>query len=581
MNKLMRFAILSLLLVAMVALVLPINAQEPAGGVIIEGQAGGDPSVLNPLLSNDTTASRVETFLYPGLVGVDPSTASFVNGEYPGAIVNGWEISEDGLTYTFTLREDMFWSDGEQITSDDVLGSWEVISSDAEISPLSFIVDSIASVDKVDDFTFSVTMNDTACDAIGDAIAAIYPYPSHTIPEDLSTFPDQEYNLNPTVTAGVYNFSEYLPAQSISLVANQAYIDAELGYVNNEGWIYLSVPDLTVAVERFLAGELNVIDGPQESAREEIYSAADAGEVNVYTYPGNSWDYLAFNLADPTNPQNGYDDDGNLIDQGIHPFFGNTEVGKEVRQALNLALNIDEIIEGATFGEGTRMPSYAVPSSWAYDDELEAVPYDPEMAAQMLTDAGWVNSDPNDPTSIRVCDGCGTAEDGTEFRFNLMTNEENARRTAIITIAQDQWAQIGVQAEIETIEFFTMLDLMDAQEWDAYVLGWRNGYPDSPDMTQILTPAGDVVGSSSNAGSYANPEFIELNEQARALPGCDQDERTAIYHEMQRIAQEDTPYIFLFVRNGFYATRSTVEGFDPYPAQLYWNVDTWSVRSSE
>lgn len=577
MNKVMRFATLSLMLVAMVALVLPTSAQE-GGGVIIEGQAGGDPTLINPLLSSDTTSDRVEAFLYPDLVGVDPSTATFVNGPYDDSIVNGWEVSEDGLTYTFTLREDMFWSDGEQITTDDVIRSWEVISDETGLSPLAFIVDSIDSVEQIDDFTFSVTMNDAACDAIGDAIAAIQPYPSHTIPEDIATFPDQEYNLNPTVTAGVFNFGEFLPAQSISLTANADYA---FGDVQSEGWIYLSVPDLTVAVERFLAGELNVIDGPQESAREEIYAAADAGEVNVYTYPGNSWDYLAFNLADPTNPQNGYDEDGNLIDQGIHPIFGNTETGADVRMALNLALNIDEIIEGATFGEGTRMPSFSVPSSWAYDEDLEPVDYDPELAAEMLDEAGWVNSNPDDPTSIRVCDGCGTAEDGTEFSFNLMTNEENARRTAIITIAQDQWAQIGVEANIETIEFFTMLDLMDAQEWDAYVLGWRNGYPDSPDMTQILTPAGDVVGSSSNAGSYANPEFIELNEQARALPGCDQEERAELYHQMQAIAQEDVPYIFMFVRNGFYATRSTVDGFDPYPSQLYWNVENWSVRSAD
>lgn len=580
MNKLVRVIIVSLLLVVTLAFVLPTIAQDAAGGVIIEGQAGGDPTFINPLLSSDTTSSRVESFLYPSLVAVDPSTAVFVQ-QGPGGLVNGWEISEDGLTYTFTIRQDLFWIDGEQITTDDVIGSWEVIASDTAVSPLSFILDSIASVDVIDEFTFSVTMAEVACDAIGDAIGVIQPYPSHTLPEDIATLPDQEYNQNPTVTSGVYNFSEFRPAEAISLVANHDYVDAELGYVNNDGWIYLSVPDLTASVERFLAGELLVIDGPQEAAREAIYSAVDAGEVNVYTYPGNAWDYLAFNLADPSNPQNGYDEENNLIDQGIHPIFGNTFEGRDVRYALNLALNIDEIIEGATFGEGTRMPAHSVPSSWAYDDELAPVEYDPKLAAEILTEAGWVNSDPDDPTSIRICDGCGTTEDGTEMRFNLMTNEENARRTAIITIAQDQWAQIGVHAEIETIEFFTLLDLMDAQEWDAYVLGWRNGYPDSPDMTQILTPAGDVVGSAFNAGSYANPEFIELNEQARALPGCDQGARAEIYHQMQAISQFDTPYIFLFVRNGLYATRSNVEGFSPFPSQLYWNIDTWSVHSAE
>lgn len=580
MNRLIRIVTISMLLVIMSALVVPISAQEPAGGIIIRGNAGGDPTVINPLLSSDTTSRDIESFIYPDLIAVDPSTASFIQ-EGSNAIVNGWEISEDSLTYTFTLREDMFWTDGEQINADDVVASWEVIADESELSPLAFIIDSIASVSKIDDFTFEVVMAETACDAIVDAIGTIYPYPSHTIPEDIATFPDEEYNQGPVVTSGVYNFGEMRPAESISLVANPDYVDAEMGYVNNEGFIMISVPDLTVLVERFLAGEVDYIGGPQEAVREQIYAAEDAGEVNVYSYPGNAWDYLAFNLADPTDPQNGYDDDGNVIDQGTHPIFGNSVDGRDVRYALNLALNVDEIIEGATFGEGTRMPSLSVPSSWAYDDELEVVPNDPEMAAQILDEAGWPNSDPSDPASIRVCDGCGTAEDGTEFSFNLMTNEENARRTAIITIAQDQWSQIGVNAEIETIEFFTMLDLMDAQEWDAYVLGWRNGYPDSPDSTQLFTPAGDVVGSSSNGGSYSNPEFTSLNEQARSLPGCDQDERADIYHEMQAIAQFDTPYIFLFVRNGLYATRSRVDGFDPFPSQPFWNIDSWSVRSAD
>ncbi|MBZ0301003.1 MAG: hypothetical protein K8J31_14745, partial [Anaerolineae bacterium] len=170
--------------------------------------------------------------------------------------------------------------------------------------------------------------------------------------------------------------------------------------------------------------------------------------------------------------------------------------------------------------------------------------------------------------------------DGTEFRFQLLTNEENARRTAIITIAQENWAKIGVQAEIQTLEFFSLLDIMDAQTFDAYVLGWQQGYPDRPDALQILTPAGDVVGGCSDCGSYDSAQFNEVNEQARLLPGCDPEARKALYAQAQQIVQEDTPYIFLFVRNGFYAVRNNVDGFDPYPAQMYWNVDRWSVKTA-
>lgn len=577
MKKLIMPALGALLLMM---LAVPLYAQDgPEGGIIIKGNSGGDPTALDPLLSNDTVSSEIQEFLFPDFVGVDPATAQFTENR-PGAIVTTWEVSEDGRSYTFHLREDMFWTDGEQINADDVMFVWDAITSGDIDSPLSFYLDQVDNVEKVDDFTVRVTFAEADCDALNNS-SFLEPYPSHIAPEDLSTLPDQPFNQHPAPSAGVYTFGELRPADAITLIADPTYVDAELGYVNNDGYVALNVPDLTAEVERFLAGELLVIQSPQEARRADIYAAEEAGDVTVYSYPGDSWDYLAFNLADPTNPQDARDADGNPIDQGMHPIFGNTEVGKEVRQALNLALNVQDIIERATFGEGTQMASYLVPSSWAFDPTLEPRPFDPEAAAQMLDEAGWPNSDPNDPTSVRVCQGCGTTSDGTEFRFQLITNEENARRTAIITIAQENWAQIGVMAEIQTMEFFSMLDVMDAQTFDAYVLGWQSGYPDRPDMTQILTPAGDVVGGCSNCGSYNNPEFNALNEQARLLPGCDVEARKELYNQGQRMVQEDTPYIFLFVRNGLYAVRNNVQGFDPFPAQLWWNVDTWSVRTLE
>jgi peptide/nickel transport system substrate-binding protein len=561
-------------------LVVPLYAQDgPEGGIIIVGNSGGDPTALDPLLSNDTVSSEIQEFLFPDFVGVDPATAQFAENQ-PGAFVTTWEVSEDGLTYTFHLREDLFWTDGEQINADDVMFVWDAINSGEIDSPLSFYLDQVDNVEKVDDFTVRVTFAEADCDALNNS-AFLEPYPSHIAPDDLSTLPDQPFNQHLEPSAGVYTFGELRPADAITLLANPDYVDAELGYINNDGYVALNVPDLTAEVERFLAGELLVIEGPQEARRADIYAAEERGEVSVYSYPGDAWDYLAFNLADPTNPQDGRDADGNPIDQGMHPIFGNTETGKEVRRALNLALDIEDIIDRATFGEGTRMASYIVPASWAYDPTLEPVPYNLEEAAAMLDAAGWPNSDPNDPASVRVCQECGTTTDGTEFRFQLITNEENARRTSIITIAQENWAKIGVMAEIQTLEFFSMLDILDAQTFDAYVLGWQNGYPDRPDVTQILTPAGDVVGGCSNCGSYDSARLNELNEQARLLPGCNVEERKALYNEAQRVVQEDTPYIFLFVRNGFYAARNNVEGFDPFPAQLWWNVDTWAVRSLE
>ena len=514
----------------------------------------------------------INAFIFPGLVGVDPESAT-IQPNQPGSIVSDWEVSEDGLTYTFNLREDWFWSDGEQIDADDVMYTWDALNSGEVETALVFALDQIESVSKVDDFTIEMTFPEFDCDALTNA-GLVQPYPSHIAPESFAELPDQDFNLNPNVTAGPYTFGELRPAEAITLIADPAFVDAELGVVNNDGIIYKSVPDLNVVVDQFLAGDLSIIDGPQEARREELYSMGDDGDAQIFTYPGTSWDYLQFNLADPENPQDAFDEDGNPVDQGTHPIFGNND-DSTVRRALGLAVNVEDIIAGSTFGEATQMASFLVPASWAYDPDLAPIGYDPEAAAEMLDGAGWVMGD----DGVRVCDGCGTAEDGTEMRFSLITNEENARRTSIITIAQDQWAEIGVIAEIETIEFFAMLDVIDSQTFDAYVLGWRAGYPDRPDATQLFTPVSDVVGGGSNTMSYNNPRFTELNEQARTLPGCDQAERAEIYKEMQAIIQEDAPYLFMFARNGFYGAQSTVNGFGPFPQALFWNVDAWSVST--
>ncbi len=115
---------------------------------------------------------------------------------------------------------------------------------------------------------------------------------------------DSPYNLDPTVTSGPFMFSELRPGEQTSLVGSPSYTDAIDGMVKPAGYIYKNVPDQTVIIEQFLAGELNLIDNPAVARREDIRNS----DAQVYSYPGNSWDYMAFNLADPNNPQNAFDE---------------------------------------------------------------------------------------------------------------------------------------------------------------------------------------------------------------------------------------------------------------------------------
>jgi peptide/nickel transport system substrate-binding protein len=578
-----KFLFLVLLVAMVAAAVVPAFAQESGtGGIIIEGNFGGDPAHFNPILAGDTASRRISAFLYPGFINANVETANYSPYEPPlaaGGIVESWTIDDTGTVYTFKLREGLTWNDGDPIDSADVIYTWNAIKAGSEglvDTALSFVIDptgasGILDVVAVDDYTVQVTFAVAECTALGN-VGVLYPVPSHVLPADVSQLNDTPEDLNPTVTQGVFNFAYLNPSEAVGLVANPAYFDAQGGVVNPEGFIYKVVPDQTVLVEQFLAGETNVIDGPAIARRADIRAAADAGTAQVFPFPGNAWDYFAMNLADPSNPQNGLDADGNPIDQGNHPIFGDVRV----RQAISQGINVEDIISAAVLGEGERMTSFIIPASWAYNTELPPIAYDVEAAAALLDEAGWVDDDGNVDTP-RVAQGAMYAEDGTPLQFTLYTNEGNGRREAIGTLIQDQLSELGIQVDFQTIDFNTLLDIMDSQTFDSFILGWRNGWPDDPDATQLFTAASDVVGSGSNNTSWNNEEFTALNLQAKTLPGCDPAERAALYGQMQEIFQQDLPYVPLFAINGFYAAGGGVEGFGPYPSNLFWNVDSWNV----
>jgi peptide/nickel transport system substrate-binding protein len=254
-----------------------------------------------------------------------------------------------------------------------------------------------------------------------------------------------------------------------------------------------------------------------------------------------------------------------------------------VRQAIGHAVDVDGIIEGAVFGNGDRMAAQLVPASWAYDDTLAPRSFDPELAAIMLDEAGWPMGD----DGVRVCDGCLYAEtvdesyNGTAFEFELVTNAGNTRREAIGTVIQDQLSELGITVDFQPIEFNTLIGLAQGQEFDAFILGWRAGYPDNPDTIQLFGAEADNPGSGFNFTSFYNEEYFELEAQANTVSGCDQEERAALYAEMQAIMYDEMPYLWMFSQNQMYAATDNVVGFDPYAQAIDWNITNWAVISEE
>lgn len=543
------------------------SSMNRRGGSIIEGSQEDTPSSLNPLFCSDTVCSHLIRLLFPKLLGIDPETG-MIQPNVPGSLVVDWSMSTDGLTYTFSLRDDWNWTDGTPITSNDIVYAWNAITSGVIVSPLDYLVESISSVEASDLHTLVITFKSPDCTSLRTA-SSLPVIPSHLFTDDYAMLANSDFNLNPSVTAGIFQFAELRTGEYVRLTSNQDYPDAQNEFVSPDEYLYRVMEDSS-AVDEFLDGNINLIINPPETQREDIRTAAETGGVQVFEYPGTFYSYLAFNLADPANPESGLDEDGSPIDQGHHPIFGD----QRVRRAIALSINVDELRDNWLFGEATRMASNLIPTSWAYDSTLPPLPYSPDSAATLLDEAGWIDEDRD---GIREAHHTLYAEEGSHLQFTIYTNQGNTAREAAARMIQDQLSQIGISVEVTSLDFNTLLELVYEQRFDTFLLGWNDSLPHDPDQTDLFLPSADTPGLGSNFTSYNNPEVTESMRQARVLPGCDAETRTEIYHRIQRAMQDDPPYVWLFAQNGMYAVRSNIHGFNPYPNQPYWNIAEWFI----
>lgn len=591
MNKFYRLFALSLVLILALPLALSVGAQElpgpGEGGAVIRGNTRGSANLgsLIPIRCSGVDCADPNNVMWPGLVGLDPETQSW-GPDTAGQLANGWTISEDGRTYTVTMRQDATWNDGTPITALDVYFTWDAYQQGQAIGLSSSYAPSaqiLEAAEIIDDYTIAFTTEVASCETL--RYLGIPAMPAHVFgytadgSYDWNSFvelAESTYDRTPIVTSGPFNFFRTEPGTAVFLVANPDYWAPTNGqYVVPEGWVYVDTPDETVMIERFLTftpGDINFVFEPTAN-----FATLRNSDAQFFESPGRVWHYMGINLADPTNPQNGLDADGNPIDQGRHPLFGDVTV----RQALQHAVDINEIIEGVFNGDASPMVGSTIPTAYTIHPTLERRAFDLDAARALLEEAGWVST--GSPIvaggdGLRTCVGCSTAAEGTPFSFSLLN--PGGPRNDVSVLIQASFAQIGIQVNVQPLDFNTLYDdNMGAQIFDAAIAGWRGAFPFDADQRSFFGAANDIYGEGYgfNFTSYYNAEFEELGAQVNSLPGCDLDERIAIAHRMQEILYEEQPYIWLYALNSVYAAAPNVQGFAPYPNLGQWNVDAWNV----
>lgn len=557
----MRNCIVVMCMVLAVLLTASASAQESGSGVIREGTTTPIEALtaLNPLFCATDLCERVTALLFPPLFQVDPATSTFVPAAADDeALVTDWQISDNGQTYTFTLRDDRQWSDGTPITATDALFTLRTVTDDEGGSryyrPL--FDDLIADIRTPDSRTLVVDFNSPTCRGMHLLNVPVIPahpfdpaFPaSYTDEYSFSDLRSHPANTEP-VTAGKYHLEAIRPFEYVRLLSEDT----------QQGYEFVPVPDFAEAVEAFLEDDLTFLNSTTDTDTPNLAAAG----AQIKGGARNGVYALAFNLADPNNPRPF--DTNNADGQGTHPIFSDVRV----RQAVQLGVNVDELIALAWDGYGTPVNAPALPGAWYATPNLTPPNYDDERARQLLNQTGWRDTNRD---GVRECRTCTTAPEGTLLQIDLANPFSSQRSNNVASLIAQQLRQMGFSVDI-------IGDSLSSQTFDLALRYIPLGYPYDPAgvLNTILETSQDIPGEGENIVSYSNPRVDDLLASAATEKCMDTNTRAAAYREVQAIIADDLPYMWLFSPHRLYVASNRVLNFDPYPQDPLWNVEDWII----
>lgn len=504
------------------------SSDEPrVGGELVIGSIQ-EPDSLNPWLTGLTVGLEVEAMIYDSLTRVDPDGVHVpaLAAEAP-SIENGG-ISEDLLTYTYKLRDDVTWHDGTPFTADDVVFTYTAIANPEVNARSRTGFELIDAVEAVDAHTVRFTLKQPSA-----VFLETWGYrgilPKHIFEnEDMNT---SEYNRAPTVGTGPYKFVEWVSGDRIVVERNENYY-RDGGYIDRI--VYRIVPSSDALLTMLETGE---IDMRFSIIAEQVPYVRDLGSYTVFATPAHAYFHFTINNADP--------------------ILGDKRVRQALTHGLNKQVIADTVLQGLVQPHGSPVAQ----PSWVYVDHNDRFPFDPEAANALLEEAGWTLG----------ADGVRT-KDGQRLTLELLNIAGDSERLQIVQLAQAMWKEIGVEVNISQVDAPTFVSAMTTQEYQfAYGFWGFSVDPSGYNERWLSTSAGHWL-------NYDNPVVDQL--LLDALQIVDREERRAKYVEFQDIVVEDATNIWVYNRVFFDAVKPRVQGFVPSASSStnMWNVHEWWLQ---
>jgi peptide/nickel transport system substrate-binding protein len=491
-----------------------------------------EPEKLTPLISQDMGASIVQTPVLESLIGLNPETL-----EYEPTVADWYEISADGLRFKFHIRAQACFSDGEPMTADDVVFSFNtVMNKDVDAAPLRSYYEKVKGCRKIDGQTVEFEMKEPYFLAM-EFVGGLTIIPEHVYKFDKGDDYNRRGDL--LVGSGPYRVEKWARGEKITMTRNDKYWGDRPTY---DKIVYLFIGNPQSQLQSFLNGQLDYMGEPIPPDPEQyIQYSKDPDFIKKYiaykfSRPVGMYMYLGYNMD--------------------KPMFKD----KETRQALTMLINRKEIIDKMLLGFGSEMTGPFTPRVKQNDPSIQPIAYDPDAAKKKLAAAGWKPG----PDGVLV-------RDGVRFEFNLSLRTGVPIRERMATYVQQQFQQAGIRVRLTPSESAVLLDNLKKRNFDACIAGWGAGGVES-DPKQIFHSESALDQGSNHVG-YRNPEADRLIDEARRT--VDADKRMELWHKFQQIIYDDQPYTWLYSEQDCAFINGRFKNTEPYPlglAELDWYV---------
>lgn len=512
----------------------------PVRGEIIVIHQLSDPEGLNPIVTNDAGGRAIFDRVFEKLLDLDFESTDMI----PQLAESRPVVSDDHLTYTFTLKDGITFSDGKPLTSADVVFSFKAVKNPLVIdaAPLRNYFMDVADVVAKDSRTIVFTMSKPYFLAEY-FLGSLWILPKHILDPNNQTdgysfaetndlgkaqanasmkafaahfnSSDVKRSTKLNVGSGPYVFDEWKTGESVSLRRNTSWWQEGKDKWNPayaDKLLYRVVNDRAIAVNALKNGELDFMEFVPPTKFEEEVDTVRTPHLSKYAFPTQSYLYIGWNMNRPV-----------LSD-------------KRVRKALSHLVDRDALIRQVVRGLAVPVNSPIYQERPEYDTTIKGIQFDPATARALLDEAGWADSD-NDGIRDKVING-----KKTNLAFTFLLNSGNEMREQIALIISDECRKLGVEAKLKRLEWSVFLDNLRTRNFDAYIGGWVNDPIDS-DPYQIWHSS-QADNKGSNYVSFRVPRADELLEKNRTE--FDVEKRRAYMREFQQIIVDEQPYTFLW-----------------------------------